>query len=113
MPWKTEPDLWTMIGAIIISILSGLISIANRIGKGHPFSVMWFTAEILSAILAGYLMYDAYPVLVKSLPEWATMPIMVSLAAHTGGKAFQLMEKVFMQRVGIPSDLPPPDKPLT
>lgn len=112
MPWKSEPDIWAMAGAIIISIVSGLISIAGRIAKGHPFSVVWFTAEILSAILAGYLMYDAYPVLAQSLPQWATMPIMVSLAAHTGGKGFQLLEKLFHQRMGLPPDLPPPDKPL-
>lgn len=103
MPWSTPPDVWGMLGAILIAILSGFISVANRIVKGHPFSLLWFAVEMLGAILAGYLMWDMYPAIKAELPNWATMPILVSLAAHTGGKCFQLLEKVTTKRFSLPS----------
>lgn len=102
MPWKQDPDIWGLLGAVVISLLSGLISIAHRITKGHPFSILWFAAEIAGAVLAGYLVYDMYPIIKKDLPEWLTMPVLVSLAAHMGGKLFQVTEKLFYQRINLP-----------
>lgn len=104
MPWKEHPDLWGFIGAIIISLISGFIAVANRITGGHAFSLMWFVAQISGSVLAGYLMWDMYPVVKDSLPAWATMPVMVSVSAHYGGKVFSLAEKIFLKRFNLPDN---------
>lgn len=102
MPWKEHPDLWGIIGAVILSLVSGAIAVANRITGGHPFSLVWFASQIGGSVLAGYLMYDMYPQVEESLPAWATLPICVSVAAHYGGKVFSLAEKMFIKRFNLP-----------
>lgn len=108
MPWKSDPDIWGMLGAVLISVISGFISIAQRIAKGHPFSVLWVATEFASAILAGYLMYGAYPTIEGTLPAWATLPLCVAVAAHIGGRSFQWLEHMFYKRFGITDDDPAP-----
>lgn len=106
MPWKDSPDLWGFIGALFISLLSGAVAVANRIAGGHPFSLVWFCAQLGGSLLAGYLMWDVYPAVAasESWPAWATMPICVSVAAHFGGKCFSLAEKVFINKFNLPTE---------
>ena len=92
MDWRNQPDLFALISALIISLISGFISVSQRIAKGQPPSAIWVLSEFSAAILAGYLMADMYPKIEESLPDWATLPIMVALAAHMGGRGFQLIE---------------------
>lgn len=112
MPWREQSDFVALISALLISIISGFISIAQRIARGYTPSWIWILSEFSAAILAGYLMADAYPVLKSSLPEWATLPIMVALAAHIGGRAFQGIESALSKRYQItlpsPGDDPKP-----
>jgi hypothetical protein len=111
MPWRNNPDLWGLVGALIISTISGFISIAQRVVRGHKVSVLWVISEFLAAILAGYIMFDTYPILEPQLPAWATLPMLVALAAHIGGRSFQGLEKIMQKRLaGI---LPPEDTPTT
>lgn len=106
MPWKQQPDLWGLVGALVISLLSGFIAIANRLAGGQKFSVLWLAAQVAGAVLAGYLVYDAYPLLVTQSwwPSWVTMPISVALAGHFGGKAFALVEKLLYRKYNLPPD---------
>ena len=92
MPWNTQPDFWSLVGALIVSTISGFISIVQRVTRGQRASLIWVTSEFLAAILCGYLMFDAYPTIQPELPVWATLPIMVALAAHLGGRCFQGIE---------------------
>ncbi|MDH1236495.1 hypothetical protein [Stutzerimonas stutzeri] len=112
MPWRNQPDLYALVWALLISFISGFISIAQRIARGYPPSKLWILSEFSAAVLAGYLMADAYPVLAPQLPEWATLPIMVALAAHIGGRAFQGIETALSKRYRItlpkPGDSPGP-----
>ncbi len=110
MPWQSDPNIWSMLGAVLISLISGFISIAQRISQGHPFSVLWVATEFASAVLAGYLMYGAYPKLATSLPEWATLPLCVAVAAHVGGRSFQWVEKMFYKQLNL-NLLDPPETP--
>lgn len=102
MPWRNNPDLWGLIGALIISTISAFISIAQRVVRGHKASVLWVTSEFMAAILCGYIMFDSYPVLQPQLPDWATLPMLVALAAHIGGRSFQGLEKVMQKRFNLP-----------
>lgn len=104
MPWK-EPDVWGLLGAILISLISGFIAIANRLAGGQRFSIMWLCAQIAGAVLAGYLVYDAYPVLSQQAwwPAWVTWPISIALAGHFGGKIFSLAEKVLSKKYNLPT----------
>lgn len=106
MPWKQQPDLWGLVGALVISLLSGFIAIANRLAGGQKFSFLWLAAQVVGAMLAGYLVYDAYPVLSVTAwwPDWITMPISVALAGHFGGKLFSLVEKVLNKRYNLPTE---------
>lgn len=93
-----QPDSLGLLVALAISIVSGFISIGRRIVQGHPATFLWILTEFATAILCGYLMYQAYPTLSDILPEWFTPPIAVALAAHTGGRAFQEMEGQLLQK---------------
>lgn len=86
-------DYWSLLGALIISTVSGVISIAQRIVLGHRATIIWVISEFLAAILCGYLMYDIYPKIAADLPKWATLPVLVALAAHVGGRSFQMIER--------------------
>lgn len=107
MPWSSDPDFWGALGALILAMLSGLIAIANRLAEGQKFSWVWLFAQLSGAILVGYLMWDVYPVLKPDLPAWITQPIAVSVAAHYGGKAFSLAEKMFTRKIGLPQERTP------
>lgn len=98
MPWKSSTELRDVAGALIISIISGTVSITRRIANGQPASIVWVISEFLTAILCGYLMYDAYPHIKPNLPEWTTLPLMVAFAAHAGGRMFQEVENELVRR---------------
>lgn len=95
---ENTPDYWSLAGALIISTISGVISITQRIVLGQRATLIWAISEFLAAILCGYLVYDAYPALQEDLPKWATLPVLVALAAHVGGRSFQMIEKALAHR---------------
>lgn len=95
---ENTPDYWSLAGALIISTISGVISITQRIVLGQRATLIWAISEFLAAILCGYLVYDAYPALQEDLPKWATLPVLVALAAHVGGRSFQMIEKTLAHR---------------
>lgn len=111
MPWRNNPDLWGLFAALLISTVSGFISIAQRVVRGHKVSVLWVVSEFLAAILAGYIMFDTYPILAPQLPAWATLPMLVALAAHIGGRSFQGLEKIMQKRLANVLPIDPPDTP--
>ena len=92
MPVNINHDYWSLLGALIISIVSGVISITQRIILGQRATLIWVTSEFLAAILCGYLMYDIYPKIATDLPKWATLPVLVALAAHVGSRSFKMFE---------------------
>lgn len=94
------PDLLAIGGAFLISLVSGYISIAQRIVRGHKASLLWITSEFLAAILCGYLAYSVYPSLEPELPHWLNMPVLVALAAHIGGRSFQGIENLLYRKYG-------------
>lgn len=108
MPWRNNPDLWGLFGALIISTISGFISIAQRVNRGHKASVLWVISEFMAAILCGYIMFDVYPYLEPELPKWATLPMLVALAAHVGGRSFQGLEKFMHRRFNLGLIAPDP-----
>jgi hypothetical protein len=91
---NTPPDLDIVgaLSALVISLVSGFISIARRILAGHAAGLLWITSEFSTAILCGYLMYNGYPSISPSLPAWVTLPIAVAFSAHVGGRIFQELE---------------------
>lgn len=88
MPQNT-PELTTYLLVLLISVISGTISIINRLIKGHAGGILWIVSEFLAAILCGYLAYDSYAQASVYLPDWVTMPIFVAASAHTSGRLLQ------------------------
>lgn len=99
---NTPPPDWLAIGgAFLISLVSGYISIAQRIVRGQKASLLWITSEFLAAVLCGYLAYSVYPSLEPELPAWLNMPVLVALAAHIGGRSFQGFENLLYRKYGV------------
>ena len=97
MPYPVPPDPWELLITLALSCLSGAISIARRIISGYESSWLWVISEFLTAILCGYLMFSAYPLLAPYLPKAVTLPVAVAVAAHSGGRIFQESEEVVMR----------------
>lgn len=97
----TMPELLSVLGAIIISIISGTISIGRRVLKGKEPSPLWLFIEYLTAIMSGYLAYHAFPGFEHLLPEWATRVMVVALAAHSGGRVIQEAERRVIERLRV------------
>ena len=91
-----NPDLTSLLGAVIVSVISGAVSITQRIARGQPPSFIWVCSEFLTAILCGYLMHASYPQLEPYLPEWATPVLAVAFMAHSGGRVIQEIERRFL-----------------
>ncbi len=96
---RPDPDTLTLLMVVVISALSGVISITQRIVRGTPASAVWFISEFLAAILCGWLAYDAYEVAQLFLPAWVTMPVFVAVSAHTGGRILQASEGLIHDRL--------------
>lgn len=101
MPWRNGSEFLPIIIVVVVSLLSGFISISQRITRGHPASLLWIVTEFVAALLCGYLMYDLYPMISDTLPNWATMPILVALSAHIGGRSFQEFERYIHRKYGF------------
>lgn len=101
MPWKQDPATSGAIFAVILSLLSGFISVASALAKGQKFSLLWLTAQLSGAVLAGWLVWDMFPVVADDVPAWFTQPIATSIAAHYGGKIFSIVEGVLGRRWGL------------
>lgn len=101
MPWKNSPDFVSLIGAIVISLISGFISLSRRILKGHPVSALWVISELSAAILCGYLMFYSYPHLQDHLPEWVTLPVAISFGAYAGLRLLHETEEWVVKRYNV------------
>lgn len=108
-----QQNVASLLGAVVISSISAAISIMQRVLRGYPTSALWLFSESLSAILAGYLAWDLYPMISDSLPNWASQPLLVAVSAHYGGRLFQTIEKHFSKTTGIEiaKDIKPVKKP--
>lgn len=95
------PDLWDFVGAVIVSFISGLVSITRRVAQGQPASILWVVSEFLTAIFCGYLMYSAYPYMADDVPKWFTPLVAVAVSAHFGGRLFQEVEANFSKYVSL------------
>jgi hypothetical protein len=106
MPWKQDPALSGTIFAVVLSLISGFLSVASALAKGQKFSLLWLSAQLTGAVLAGWLVWDMYPLIADGVPVWFTQPIATSIAAHYGGKLFSIVEGVLGKRWGV--DTTPP-----
>lgn len=105
---SVSPDLLSLAGAIIISAVSGFISITQQIVRGYEPSILWVMHELASALLFGYLASNLYSEIFMSLPSWITRDMFIVLAAYSGTKTIELVEQLLFQRYGI--ELKPRDK---
>lgn len=99
VPDPVPPDLTELLVVVIISAVSGFISIAQRIGAGRKPNTLWVSSEFLASLLCGYLMMDIYPhISAAYLPEWVSLLVAVAMAAHLGGRLLQYLDELFNAR---------------
>lgn len=56
MPWKNQPDILSMIVALLMTTLGAVASYAHRIIKGEQFSWLVLMLQVIVSIFAGALM---------------------------------------------------------
>lgn len=105
MSLESNADIATVVATAVISLISGFVSIAQRIARGMAVSIIWVSGEFAAALLCGHLMWDAYPTLRHSLPEWCTQWVAVALAAHFGGRVLQFIEHSVLSRISKAMDI--------
>jgi hypothetical protein len=91
-------DIWGLIVSFVVALVSATISILKRVLGGQRATWLWVFTEYLTAILCGYLAYHAYPTVADSLPTWVSSPLVVAIAAHSGGRIFQELEAILITR---------------
>lgn len=95
MPFNSQdPQLTEILVASVVVLITSVTSILHKIARGHTVSCIWVMTEFLTAIIAGFFMYEAYPAISQMhyWPDWLTLPIAVAVAAHSGGRVFQEVE---------------------
>lgn len=96
----TPRDWVTIIGVLIIALMSGFISIAQRIARGHKVSFLWIVSEIIAAVLCGWIAHDAFTHYKAYIPKWLSPVMVISLSAFMGGRIFQAAEAILWARFG-------------
>lgn len=89
---QNSPDFFTVLLLLLVAVVSGIVSILRRIDRGQVVSTVWVVGEFLAAILSAYLAYDIYQANAAMFPSWATLPLVVAVAAHMGGRGLQGIE---------------------
>lgn len=110
MPPDNQPNqqYWDLFGVLIISAMSGFISVGRRLLRKTDPSVMWIISEFTACLLTGYLASGAYSECKDMLPRGITLPIFVAICAHFGGRFFQFSELAISLRLSKPkSDTAP------
>lgn len=92
------PDFMQLLGAMLISLISGTVSITKRLSQGQTFTFVWFFSEFLTAMLCGYLAYISYPVLPDDVQALLTQHAFIAVCAHSGGRIFQQLEETLLSR---------------
>lgn len=96
-----SPDLWTVVTVLVVSAVSGAVSITRRIAAGTAVTLVWVMSEFMAAILCGWLAFDSYHVAKDFLPDWVTMQVFVAVAAHTGGRLLQSAEAILQTGITV------------
>lgn len=99
MPNRIPPDIFSFIAVMVVSAVSGIVSIIHRISRGHTASFLWVIGELLAAVLAGYLASQTYPYLTDKLPEFVRPIVFVSICAYSGGRLMETAERVFYSKL--------------
>lgn len=99
MPYNLPPDPTEILVTLLISVISGAISIGRRIVSGHKSNALWIITEFCTAVLCGTLMYTMYPHIQDWLPAAVNLPVAVALAAHSGGRLFQESESFIVEKM--------------
>ena len=99
MPQNQIPDIFALLIALLVSLVSGTISITRRILRGTPVNLLWLASEYMAAILCGWIAFDAYDSVSPFMPDWVTVFMFVAVASHTGGKVLQISEQVVQSKM--------------
>ena len=90
-----------LIGALLISTISGAISLGRRILKYGRLPIIGLLTEMTASVLVGYLAWDAYPGVAKHIPDWVSQPIFVAACASLGSRLFQVVETLLEFKMRI------------
>jgi len=96
---RIPPDVYTMLSMLVLSAVSAIVSITQRLSGGQTASVMWVTSEFMAAILVGYLASETYPFIKQYFPEFVRLPLFVSFCAYGGGRTIQTAERIIYSQL--------------
>lgn len=102
MPYRNV-ETWSLVGAILIGLISGFVSITRRITAKKAVSKLWLISECAGVVLVTVLAMDVYPQLKPTLmshvyTSWITYWLFVGVCAHIGSRLMYLLEKRFISK---------------
>ena len=102
MPYRNLEN-WSIIGAILIGLISGFVSITRRMTAKEAVSKLWLISECAGVVLVTVLAMDVYPELKPTLmsspyTSWITYWLFVGVMAHTGSRLMYLLEQKFTKK---------------
>jgi hypothetical protein len=102
---KETIDLET-IGAIVIAIISGFVSISRRMLTKRAVSRLWIAYECSGVVLMTMLAMNVYPhiqplLLSSPCTSWITNWVFVGVLAHCGSRMMYTLEKKVFSKADL------------
>lgn len=103
MPPETASNYYMQyVGAVLISLVSGFLSIARRILKGTKASLLWIISEMVAAVMVGLLAWDSYPDLSDIIPHEVSQLVFACMCSYLGSRLLHVSEmimEVYLSRI--------------
>ena len=95
---------WDLIGALLIALISGFVSISRRMLTKKVTSKLWIAYECAGVVLMTMLAMDVYPVIEPTLKQyavtsWITQWVFVGVLAHCGSRFMYALERKTFKKV--------------
>lgn len=102
LDWFNQ-DFLTMLGTVLIGLISGTVSITRRMLSKRKVSKLWCISEYAGVMLMIALALDTYPMIKPILIEngygWVTEWMYTGILAHSGSRSMYHIERKITEKV--------------
>ena len=100
--WFTQ-DFLTMLGAVLIGLISGTVFVTRRTLSKRKVSKLWWVSEYAGVMLMIALALDTYPMIKPMLIDngygWVTEWVYTGILAHSGSRLMYHIEQKITKKV--------------
>ena len=98
-----DRDFLTMLGTVLIGLISGTVSITRRMLSKRKVSKLWWVSEYAGVMLMIALALDTYPMIKPILIDngygWITEWVYTGILAHSGSRLMYHIERKITEKV--------------